>query len=205
MKLNFGFLWAKLLKLLNRPALRDCTIDRTARVGAGSNCIRVTMGRYSYMGAGNAVCDAQIGAFCSVADHCFIGGGMHDMACVSTSPVFHKGRNILGVHLAQLPEVQAPPVQIGNDVWIGEAAFICPGVRIGDGAVIGAHSVVTHDVPPYTVAAGAPARPIRERFDVHTAARLQASEWWTWPEERLRSADFSSPEAFFGAEEETRE
>lgn len=55
------------------------------------------------------------------------------------------------------------PVIIGNDVWIGSRVIILPGVTIGDGAIIGAGSVVTKDVPPYSIFAGNPAKFIRER------------------------------------------
>lgn len=53
------------------------------------------------------------------------------------------------------------PVVIGNNVWIGESARILAGVSIGDGAVIGANAVVTHDVPPYTLVGGVPAKIIK--------------------------------------------
>jgi acetyltransferase-like isoleucine patch superfamily enzyme len=53
-------------------------------------------------------------------------------------------------------------VTIEDDAWIGSGAVILPGVRIGRGAVVGANSVVTEDVPPLTVVAGLPARPIRQ-------------------------------------------
>ena len=57
------------------------------------------------------------------------------------------------------------PVYIGNDVWIGDRALILPGVHIGDGSIIAAGAVVTKDVPPYSIAAGVPARKIRDRFE----------------------------------------
>ena len=56
----------------------------------------------------------------------------------------------------------ARPVEIGSDVWVGGAAIICPGVRIGSGAVIGAGSVVTRHVPEGVFAAGNPCRVVRE-------------------------------------------
>ncbi|MDD3344287.1 MAG: CatB-related O-acetyltransferase [Sulfurospirillaceae bacterium] len=70
---------------------------------------------------------------------------------------------------------------IGNDVWIGLDATIMPGVTIGDGAIIGAKSVVTHDVEPYTVVAGNPARMVKKRFDDETIKRLLKIQWWNWP------------------------
>ena len=75
---------------------------------------------------------------------------------------------------------------VGNDVWIGYEAVILSGVTIGDGAIIGARAVVTKDVPPYTIVAGVPARPIRKRFDEETIARLEQLRWWDWPEDEIR-------------------
>ena len=75
---------------------------------------------------------------------------------------------------------------IGNDVWIGYEAIIMPGVKIGDGAIVGTRAVVTGDVPPYTIVGGVPARPIRKRFDDETIRRLEALRWWDWDEEKLR-------------------
>lgn len=77
-------------------------------------------------------------------------------------------------------------ITIGNDVWIGYEAVILSGVTIGDGAIIGARAVVTRDIPPYTIAAGVPAKPIRRRFDVETIARLEELRWWDWEEEKIR-------------------
>lgn len=202
MKVNMGFFVSKFLRLINRPALRNCTIDRTAKIGTGSNCIGVTMGRYSYMGKNNSVCNASIGSFCSIASYCAIGGGEHEMTSVSTSPVFAPGRNVFGFTFA--PEGTrhvSKQVQIGHDVWIGEKVFIKAGISIGDGAVIGAHSVVTHDVPAYAIVAGTPAKPLRYRFSEEEQKLLQESKWWEWDEETLKKKGhlFSSVEGILKA------
>ena len=191
MKINLGFLFNKGFKLINRPALRNCNISSSAKVGAGSNCIEVKMGRYSYMGKNNSVANTDIGSFCSIASYCAIGGGAHVLDKTSTSPVFYKGKNIFGKNLLELEPAKNRKVSIGNDVWIGEAVFINEGITIGDGAIIGAHSVVTHDVPPYAIVAGAPAKLIRYRFDEEKIKRLLEIKWWEWPDEKIRlNADF---------------
>jgi virginiamycin A acetyltransferase len=70
---------------------------------------------------------------------------------------------------------------IGNDVWIGQGATILPGAQIGHGCIIGAKSVVAGNVPPYTIVAGNPAKPLRSRFDTATIAALLKIAWWHWP------------------------
>ncbi|MEI6070387.1 MAG: CatB-related O-acetyltransferase [Verrucomicrobiae bacterium] len=71
-------------------------------------------------------------------------------------------------------------VRIGNDVWIGARAIVLSGVTIGDGAVIGAGSVVSHDIPPYAIAAGVPAKVLRYRFSENQIQDLLQIKWWNW-------------------------
>ena len=75
---------------------------------------------------------------------------------------------------------------IGNDVWIGYDAIIMPGVKIGDGAIIGTRAVVTKDIPPYTIVCGVPAKPIRKRFDDKTIEKLLLIKWWNWDKEKIK-------------------
>jgi acetyltransferase-like isoleucine patch superfamily enzyme len=85
-------------------------------------------------------------------------------------------------------------VIIGNDVWIGHAVIVLPGVRVGDGAVLAAGAVVSRDVAPYTVAGGVPARFIKERFSREIAGQLERMAWWNWPFETImqRLPEFQS-------------
>lgn len=202
MKINFGFIISKALRVINRPALRNCEVDKTATVGTGSNCVGVTIGRYSYLGKNNSVVDTDIGDFCSIASYCAIGGEGHEVSFVSTSPVFLTGRNALKTNFASLEgQNKRGRVSIGNDVWIGEAVYIRAGVKIGTGAVIGAHSVVTKDVEPYSIVAGVPAKEIRKRFDDETIEKLLEIQWWDWPEEKLQKYGkyFNKPDVLFDA------
>ena len=77
---------------------------------------------------------------------------------------------------------------IGHDVWIGTDAVILSGVRIGNGAVIGASAVVTHDVSPYSIVADNPARVIKMRFREEDISILQSLEWWSWDDAKIDSA-----------------
>lgn len=74
---------------------------------------------------------------------------------------------------------------VGNDVWIGNCATIMQGVKIGDGAIIGTNSLVTKDVPAYTIVCGNPAKEIRKRFDEETIRLLLAVKWWDWDVQKI--------------------
>ena len=128
----------------------------------------------------------RIGKYCSIADQVTILlGGEHRTDWVSTFPfaeVMGWGRGIPG-H----PSTRGDVI-IGNDVWIGLGATLRSGVRIGDGAVIGTHAVVTRDVAAYSIVAGNPARPIRQRFPDAVIAELVRLRWWDWPAERVAGA-----------------
>jgi virginiamycin A acetyltransferase len=129
-----------------------------------------------------------IGRFCAIAagTRFLLAGAEHLMLGVSTYPF-----TIFGGEWAArtLDLVTAMPSRgdtvVGNDVWIGYQATILPGVRIGDGAIIAAKSVVTSDVPPYTIVGGNPARPIRHRFEPEDIERLRRAAWWNWPVELI--------------------
>ncbi len=77
-------------------------------------------------------------------------------------------------------------VVIGNDVWIGFEALILAGVHIGDGAIIAARSLVTKDVPPYTIVGGSPARVIKKRFNDEVIGVLQKLKWWDWDIKKIK-------------------
>lgn len=133
----------------------------------------------------------KIGKFCSIADGVRIWlAGKHRMDLVSTYPFWsfpEEWPKAINIKITE--RIDSPilgDVIIGNDVWIGAEAMILPETRIGDGAVVGARSVFTRDVEPYSIVAGNPARLIRKRFDEQTIQRLLATKWWDWPTDKIR-------------------
>lgn len=122
-----------------------------------------------------------IGKFCAIAcgTKFIMGPANHRLCSVTTYP-FHVFGGLWSEqtpeHLSQLP-FKGDTV-IGNDVWIGRESVILPGVKIGDGAIVAAYSVVSKDVPPYTVVGGNPARFIKKRFDDDLTTLLLDLKWW---------------------------
>ncbi|MEF9896175.1 MAG: CatB-related O-acetyltransferase, partial [Clostridia bacterium] len=86
-------------------------------------------------------------------------------------------------HLSQLPF--KGDIVIGNDVWIGRESVIMPGVKIGDGTIIAAYSVVTKDIEPYTIAGGNPVQCIKKRFDDEFIKLLLRLRWWDFEPNKL--------------------
>lgn len=185
--MDFKRLFAKGLRIILQPAaITESKVDKNARICSGTHVNYSKIERYSYIGHNGFLSNVEVGPFCSIADNCFIGGAEHALNRVSTSPVFHKGKNVLGCNFGLYEEPKQKKTIIGPDVWIAANVIIKAGVCIGTGAVIGAGSVVTHDVPAYEIWAGNPAKKIRNRFDESVAKKLLSSQWWTWSEAELR-------------------
>ncbi len=121
-----------------------------------------------------------------IGDNCKIGDNVHIAAsknvsigdnCLMASFVYISDTNHGDgtEHPMTIPDerpLTMTPVSIGNNVWIGEGVAVLPGAKIGDGCIIGAHSVVKGEIPPYTVAVGSPARPVKKyNFDTETWER----------------------------------
>ena len=133
----------------------------------------------------------RIGKFCSIACGAkfLFNSANHTLRSLSTYPfpIFFEEWGLDAKDIRQAWDKRGDIV-IGNDVWIGFEAVILSGVTVGDGAIIGTRTVVTKDVPPYTIVGGAPARPIRRRFEDAVIEKLEALRWWDWDEEAIRRA-----------------
>lgn len=181
------FMIAKVMKkILHMPAIKNSNIHVTSKVCSGSHIVESSINRYSYIGNECSVIHSEIGSFSSIADNCYIGGASHPIEWISTSPVFHEGKNIMRTNFSEHEFNPYKKTVIGNDVWIGSNCLIKSGVKIGDGSIVGMGSVVTKDVSPYTIIAGNPAIAIRKRFEDEVIKELLDIKWWNWNEDIIR-------------------
>ena len=185
------FAWKMYLRVLNPTCKirasslsRNVHFEKRVTIEQGSHIQCSHIGKYTYI---NKYClidksTESIGRFCSIAYNVRIGLGSHPVDWISThSFVYDKkyGFNTKNRFVSNEKTI------VGNDVWIGANATILNGVTIGDGAIIGAHSLVTKDVEPYSIVVGVPAKVIRYRFDKDTIQKLLAIKWWNWQDDLI--------------------
>ena len=138
----------------------------------------IKIGRGTYLRKNIFIDDyTEIGRYCSIANDVVIAASEHPIHNFSTHPISYDVLNYPGKETKTI---------IGHDVWIGTKAIIKKGVTIGNGAVIASGAIVTKDVEPYAIVGGVPAKLIKYRFDKETADELQSTEWWNFPEEKLK-------------------
>ena len=179
--------------------VRNSRLGAWTEIGARTGVVETEIGDYSYICNDSDVIYCTIGKFCSIAAQTRINPGNH--------PLDRAALHHFTYRSAQFDMGEDDPsffewrrdfrVTIGHDVWIGHGATVLPGVTIGTGAAIGSGAVVSKDVPPFTVAAGVPAKPIRQRFPKDVREGLLEIAWWDWPRDRIKAAlsDFRTLDA----------
>jgi len=157
------------------------SFERAYFIGENSKISgELRLGNATTIGRSNHIFgDVTIGRYCQLAPCVGIYATNHPLTHAST----YVNSHLFAGRLKQWQE--AKPVVIGNDVWIGHGAVILAGVTIGDGSIIGAGSVVTKDVPGFTIAVGNPVRVLRERFPTEVALALGKLKWWNLSERQL--------------------
>ena len=163
--------------IFNPAALTNCQVNKNAKICSGTQMNNSSINRYSYCGHDCFILNCDIGSFVSIAD---------------------KGKNILNKNFAKFDDISDKKIVISSDVWIGAGVTVLSGVTIGVGAVVGTGSVVTHDIPPYEIWAGNPAKKIRNRFDEETRKELLQTAWWEWSDEKIEKYShlFDNPQKF---------
>jgi hypothetical protein len=194
-------------KLSEKPFIHPSAFIQGSRIGAwteiGENTqiIESFFGDYSYDAGNVSIIYSDIGKFCSIASHVRINPGNHPMERVTQHHMTYRRAQFRFKDTDDEDFFNGRRNKkciIGHDVWIGHAAIIMPGVKIGTGAVIGSGAVVTKDVGEYEIAVGVPAKVIKKRFDDRTKEKLLKIKWWDWDRKTLeeRFDDFYNLDLF---------
>lgn len=187
---------------------KDVNIDDKTKIGIyseiGDRCDfrESNIGEYAVCRGDNQIWYSDIGKFVAIAYGARINAVNHPtFTRISQHEFTYKG---IRYDFSENDDIsvtemrRSEKVIVGNDVWIGHNAIIMPNVHIGNGAVIGSGAVVTHDVEPYSVVVGVPARQIKKRFSDDIIEKIEKSEWWNWSHEVIkeRYEDFRNIEEF---------
>jgi len=146
-----------------------------------------TISEFTYTGMNAVIKHASIGRFNSISWNVSIGGKNHEMNNVTTHSRWWFNKLYSDTSIKATEYEESATCEIGSDVWIASNAIILRDVTVGNGAVIGAGALVNKDIEPYTVVAGVPAKPIRNRFDEKTIDTLMEVAWWDWPIEVIKN------------------
>ena len=170
-----------------------CALTKTA-----TWTLPLSIGAFSMVHGPGHVQSASIGRYCSIAPYVVIGANEHAIEWLSTSSLLENPQLFNWNRLESLSALNTvkgivfgesiKPIKIGNDVWIGQGAFIKGGVTIGDGAIIGSMANVIHDIPPYAIAVGNPARVLRYRFPDTIIKACLDFKWWRFAPDALINA-----------------
>ena len=162
------------------------------------------MGAFSIIRAGASIGGLRLGRFSAIGAGFVCAPPEHPTDSIGSSSVFLKpypwtegGAGDAGFYAVPPSgrRLETAVVEVGSDVWIGRDVYVRGGVRIGDGAIVAARSVVVRDVPPYAVMAGVPARQVRDRFAEGVVADLLALRWWDLDPAWMAAVDQTRVEA----------
>lgn len=188
------FLWRIYVRLRNPSCtIKSAGLSKNVRfengvtIESGSYVQADLIGKYSYI---NKYCliekNTIIGRFCSIAYNVKIGLGSHPVDWVSTHQFTYDPKYKFVKESRSFNGDAHKKTIIGNDVWIGANAIILAGVNVGDGAIIGANSLVTEDIEPYAIVHGIPAKFSRFRFEEHIIENLLNSKWWNLDDKKIK-------------------
>lgn len=158
------------------------------KVAKGSFISRdTTIGRYTRINAASHLGSCEIGSFCAIGGRLIVRSSDHFINFLNMQDYFQT--NILQSSVKVAGKTKGK-TKIGHGVWIGDSVIILSGVNIGNGAVIGAGSVVTKSIPAYAIAVGNPAKVIKYRFDNAICTQLEELQWWSWDINKIRQNKF---------------
>lgn len=184
--------------LKNTTTKDNCVVGDFSRVYGSdfSNNVRIDrnnfisnslIGVHTYTGQFTVIMRSEIGKFCSISWGVTIGAGEHDYNKITTHDFLYNPLAAIKPKDCDEPyDRYSESLEVGNDVWIGANVTIKRGVRIANGAVIGANSIVTKDIPAYAIAVGCPAKVVKFRFTEKQIDEIESIKWWDFSDEILR-------------------
>lgn len=191
--------------------IRGCSFEGANSLGERVYLSHTSMGYGSYTGYSCEFSNCAIGRYCSIGNCVRVVSATHPTNMLSTYPAFYSNSyRISYVKESKFKEhlvtENGYECEIGNDVWIGDNVLIKGGVSIGDGAVIAMGSVVLHDIKPYTIVGGVPAKEIRKRFDEDMIRELEEFQWWNKPKKWIAAyaAEFEDPKRLIRLQSENK-
>ena len=193
-------------RIIKSRLLGPVFLNRLSQIGPD-----VVFGKYSGMNENCYVARATVGAYCAIGARTAINPFNHPVDWLSINEFqYHPNSFDWVPEYREFKRLERSPdmfrhVTIGNDVWTGHNVNIMAGVSVGDGGIVGAGSVVTKDVPPFAIVAGAPARVVRMRFSDGIIERLLRVKWWDLELSDLSGLPFRDVERCLDRIEEIRE
>lgn len=170
----------KFLKIGYMSSVTNCKFGVFNTIYNDVSLNNVNLGDFTYIAEDTKISRTSIGKFCSIGSDCKIGLGKHPAKdFVSTHPIFFSTLKQAQITFADRDYFEEfENIEIGNDVWIGANVIVVDGVKIGDGVIVAAGSVITKNIPPYTIVGGVPAKIIRYRFEKEEIEKLLKLKWW---------------------------
>ncbi len=162
------------------------------------------LGAFTELGREVEVQAARLGRYCEIGPGCLLGATGHPTTWLSVNAFQYKQaawgwhpsadhNEVIDPEAGGRPSFRGETTNIGNDVWIGANVVVLRGVRIGDGAIIAANAVVTHDIEAYTIAGGIPAKPLRSRVSPAMRDEHLALQWWRFSPNQLSGVPYDDP------------
>lgn len=176
---------------------RSCYFEGKNKVYPRALVCGSSLGLGSYVGPDSRLIKCNVGRYCSIGPEVLVLAGRHPLdERISTHPAFYSTMKQGGFTYVDqqnfeefnfCDEDKKFFVEVGSDAWIGARVTILGGVRIGDGAIVAAGSLVTKDVEDFSVVGGVPAKQLRYRFDAERRQEILNDPWWEKDEAWIRS------------------
>jgi acetyltransferase-like isoleucine patch superfamily enzyme len=172
------------LKIGHFAKIKNVNLGKYNHVAKNSFLSNSEIGDFSYISQNSSINNAKIGKFTCIGPGVSIGLAEHPTnSFVSVHPVFFSTAKQVGITFVDKNYFDEFPTKciIGNDVWIGAGVTVTKSIKIGDGAIIAAGSILTKNVEPYSVVGGIPAHLIKKRFTSSEIDYLLKTKWWNKP------------------------